>query len=68
MTLATPDLMMAKEVKKVPVLKWLSRLATKDLGAQEMHDLLRSMLDTSSKRPLSGQIAYFQKLQLLHLL
>ena len=45
------------EKVKVEVLQWLSRLATKDLRAQEMHDLLRSMLDTNSKRPSSGQVA-----------
>ena len=45
------------EKVKVEVLQWLSRLSTKDLRAQEMHDLLRSMLDTSSKRPSSGQVA-----------
>ena len=45
------------EEVKVEVLQWLSRLATKDLRAQEMHDLLRSMLETSSKRPSSGQVA-----------
>ena len=45
------------EKVKVEVLQWLSRLATEDLRAQEMHDLLRSMLDTSSKRPSSGQVA-----------
>ena len=45
------------EKVKVEVLQWLSRLATKDLRAQEMHDLLRSMLDTSSKRPSSSQVA-----------
>ncbi len=45
------------EKVKVEVLQWLSRLATKDLRAQEMHNLLQSMLDTSSKRPSSGQVA-----------
>ena len=45
------------EKVKVEVLQWLSRLATKDLRAQEMHDLLRSMFDTNSKRPSSGQVA-----------
>ena len=45
------------EVVKVEVLQWLSRLATKDFRAQEIHDLLRSMLETSSKRPSSGQVA-----------
>ena len=42
------------EKVKVEVLQWLSRLATKDLRAQKMRHLLRSMLDTSFKRPSSG--------------
>ena len=42
------------EKVKVEVLQWLSRLATKDLRAQQIQDLLRSMLDQGSKRPSSG--------------
>ena len=45
------------EKVKVEVLQWLSRLATKDLRAQQIQDLLRSMLDKGSKRPSSGHVA-----------
>ena len=45
------------EKVKVEVLQWLLRLAAKDLRAQEMHDLLRSMLDQGHSRPSSRRIA-----------
>ena len=49
------------EKVKVEVLQRLSRLATKDLRAQEMQGLLRSMLDTSSQRPSSDHVAQILK-------
>ena len=49
------------EKVKVEVLEWLSRLATKDLRAQQMQDLLRSMLDEGSRRPSSGRVAHALK-------
>lgn len=45
------------EKVKAEVLQWLTHLASKDPRAYEMYYLLRSMLDTSSKRPSSGQVA-----------
>ena len=49
------------EKVKVEVLQWLSRLATKDLRAQQIQDLLRSMLHKWSKRPSSGHVAQVLK-------
>ena len=45
------------EKVKVEVLQWLSRLAAKDLRAQEIHNLLNSMLDKGLNRPSSRQVA-----------